>query len=210
MTIARPTGRNAARTQKAILDAAEELFADRGYRAATLQEIGHAAGVSRGTPGYFFGSKEQLYQAVVERMLGRSDAFFTRRDEAGAGTSDGAEGALATVVSSYLDFLTSEPTFVRLMHSEAVGNTNAAGRRALEIIRDQLSRAGIEADDSAELAVAVAALSCFPLAHADAVESTIGVDPWREETVAAHKRWMSRVLSSAVGAGAPDGMADGR
>lgn len=209
MTVERRTGRDAARTQKAILDAAEHLFAERGYRGTTLQEIGHAAGVSRGTPGYFFGSKEQLYRAVVERMLRRSDAFFAV-GEAETGASDGAEEALATVVSSYLDFLTSEPTFVRLMHAEVFGDTKAAGRRALEIIRDQLRSAGVESDDSAELAVAVAALSCFPLAHADAVEDTIGVDPWRAETIAAHKRWMSRVLSSALGARAPDGIADGR
>ena len=48
--------RNATRSRAAILDAAERLFAERGYDATSLTEVGAAAGVSRGTPGYFFGS----------------------------------------------------------------------------------------------------------------------------------------------------------
>jgi AcrR family transcriptional regulator len=42
---------------KAILDAAEHLFAERGYEATSLQLVGDSAGVSRATPGYFFGSR---------------------------------------------------------------------------------------------------------------------------------------------------------
>ena len=64
--------RNPARTRAAILDAAEQLFADQGYDATSLTEVGTAAGVSRGTPGYFFGSKADLYQAVLDRCSPRS------------------------------------------------------------------------------------------------------------------------------------------
>ena len=61
--------RNPARTRAAILDAAEKLFAGKGFDATSLNDVGTAAGVSRGTPGYFFGSKEELVRAVlVERM----------------------------------------------------------------------------------------------------------------------------------------------
>ena len=42
-------------TRGAILAAAEQLFAARGYKAATIQEIARGAGVSRGAPAYFFG-----------------------------------------------------------------------------------------------------------------------------------------------------------
>ena len=61
--------RNGARTREAILDAAEALFAERGYEATSLNDIGAAASVSRGTPGYFFGSKLELYRAVLARCL---------------------------------------------------------------------------------------------------------------------------------------------
>ena len=63
------TARDAARTRKAILDAAEALFAERGFDAASLADIGRQAGVSRGAPNYFFGSKVNLYRAVLERLI---------------------------------------------------------------------------------------------------------------------------------------------
>jgi AcrR family transcriptional regulator len=54
--------RNGNRTREAVLDAAERLFAEKGYDATSLNDVGTAAGVSRGTPGYFFGSKTDLYR----------------------------------------------------------------------------------------------------------------------------------------------------
>jgi AcrR family transcriptional regulator len=60
--------RNAERSRAAILDAAERIFARDGWGAATLAVIGAEAGVSRGTPGYFFGSKEGLRVAMEERL----------------------------------------------------------------------------------------------------------------------------------------------
>jgi len=61
--------RNGARTRQLVLDAAERLFAARGFDGASLTEVGAEAGVSRGTPGYFFGSKAELYQAVIHRCF---------------------------------------------------------------------------------------------------------------------------------------------
>src|SRR5947207_15793219 len=61
--------RNAERSRTAILRAAERLFATQGYEATSLNDVGAAAGVSRGTPGYFFGSKPELYQAVLDHSF---------------------------------------------------------------------------------------------------------------------------------------------
>ena len=69
MTAVSDRERNPARTRAAILDAAEKLFAQKGFDATSLNEVGAAAGVSRGTPGYFFGSKADLYQAVLDRSF---------------------------------------------------------------------------------------------------------------------------------------------
>ena len=61
--------RDADRSRGAILDAAERLFAEQGFDATSLTQVGGAAGVSRGTPGYFFRSKAELYRAVLDRSL---------------------------------------------------------------------------------------------------------------------------------------------
>src|SRR3712207_8964122 len=60
--------RSAERSRAAILDAAETLFAERGYDAVSLQEIGVAAALSRGAPNYFFGSKQDLQDRKSTRL----------------------------------------------------------------------------------------------------------------------------------------------
>src|SRR5881409_678649 len=61
--------RNPDRSREHILDAAEQLFAEKGYEETSLADVGRLAGVSRATPGYFFGSKAELHRAVLERCF---------------------------------------------------------------------------------------------------------------------------------------------
>ena len=120
--------RNATRSRAAILDAAERLFAERGYDATSLHDVGAAAGVSRGTPGYFFGSKPDLYQAVLERAFAEvRDAVRVGRAR-GLASSQGVETILAGAVSDYFDFLAARPNFVRLIEREALNGSRAAPR----------------------------------------------------------------------------------
>ena len=125
--MARAWVRDPERTRKAVLDAAEGLFARRGYATTSLQEIGREAGVSRNTPSYFFGSKEGLYVAVKERLANEVRAFA---EEAGAARSGGKKGrdprgAIAEMLRSYMDFLAANPNYVRLVEREASGEDAA-------------------------------------------------------------------------------------
>lgn len=64
-------GRREATSQESrriLLAAAAEVIAERGYRKATLAEIGDRAGISRGSIAWHFGSKEGLLMAVVDQM----------------------------------------------------------------------------------------------------------------------------------------------
>jgi AcrR family transcriptional regulator len=54
-------------TRDRILDAAEELFATRGYHGVSIRDITEAAGVQLALANYHFGSKSRLYGQVVER-----------------------------------------------------------------------------------------------------------------------------------------------
>jgi AcrR family transcriptional regulator len=64
----RPLRRDAERNRRRILDAAEELFAERGL-AVTLNDIAHHAGVGVGTVYRRFPDKGQLIDALFERRL---------------------------------------------------------------------------------------------------------------------------------------------
>ena len=56
-------------TKSKILDAAEELFMEYGFEATSLRLITTAAGVNLAAVNYHFGSKEELFQAVLTRRL---------------------------------------------------------------------------------------------------------------------------------------------
>ena len=60
--------KGATKTRDAILEAAAELFADRGYEGATLRLIGSRAAVDPALISHFFGSKQGLFdEAVLEQ-----------------------------------------------------------------------------------------------------------------------------------------------
>ena len=52
-----------------LLAAALELFVERGYAATRLDEVAARAGVSKGTLYLYFGSKEELFKAVVRETI---------------------------------------------------------------------------------------------------------------------------------------------
>src|SRR6266568_1670549 len=56
-------------TQGKILDAAEALFMEHGFEATSLRQITATAGVNLAAVNYHFGSKEELFQAVLTRRL---------------------------------------------------------------------------------------------------------------------------------------------
>jgi TetR/AcrR family transcriptional regulator len=175
--------RNAERTRGAILDAAEKLFAQKGFDATSLSEVGAAAGVSRGTPCYFFGSKAELYQAVLERC------FTDVREAVRAGraralaSGQTPEAILAGAVSDYFGFLAGRPNFIRLIEREALSGGPhdaelghlSAGQEALAAISAELGLDDSPSGDAAQLLLSIIALCWFHLIHARTVAPAVGV-----------------------------------
>ena len=60
--------RDSAATRAAILDAAERIFAQKGLHATRTEDIAAASGVTKAMIHYYFTTKENLYQAVLERV----------------------------------------------------------------------------------------------------------------------------------------------
>lgn len=55
-----------------ILDVAEQLFAEKGFDNASTNDIINKIGIARGTLYHHFSSKEEILDAIVERMINRS------------------------------------------------------------------------------------------------------------------------------------------
>ena len=61
--------RDAERTRTAILDAAQTLFSTRGFTNTGVREVADLAGVNSALVGRYFGSKEGLFRATLERVI---------------------------------------------------------------------------------------------------------------------------------------------
>lgn len=129
--------RDARRSRVGILVAAERLFSERGYDGASLADIATAAGLSRGAPSYFFGSKERLYVEVLDRAFAArqaaTEAAFADVHAwcAGDGGLPELRAALSTAIDGYLGYLLGHCEFVALvMRDELGGGHRLAARTA--------------------------------------------------------------------------------
>jgi AcrR family transcriptional regulator len=61
--------RGAGESRRELIDAAVEVFAERGYQAASVEDVIRRSGLSKGTFYFNFASKEELFGAVVHDRL---------------------------------------------------------------------------------------------------------------------------------------------
>jgi TetR/AcrR family transcriptional regulator len=126
MTTTTPPSRGArrkARTTSAILGAAEQVFVQRGYHPARIEEIAAAADVSVGSVYGHFGSKAGLYLAVVERALEMEERYLR---EAMA-TPLPAADQLTRTGEAYLRFYFDQPGYFRLLTFPPADGRGGAG-----------------------------------------------------------------------------------
>ncbi len=100
--------RKEARPQE-LLDAALELFVEKGFAATRSDEVAVRAGVSKGTLYLYYPSKEELLKAVIQQNLGQIIAQ-------GGGIVDEFEGPTAELLSMLMN-----------LWWDRVGNTPAGG-----------------------------------------------------------------------------------
>jgi AcrR family transcriptional regulator len=100
-----PRGRTPRAVREAqMVAAAERLFAERGYHGVSMDEIATASGISKPMLYDYFGSKEGLFLACVERARGR---LFEEIAGAVRG-ADEAEAALRAGVEAFLVFANAQ------------------------------------------------------------------------------------------------------
>ena len=148
------------RTTARILDAAESVFAERGFEAASLREIARRAGLQQ--PGLYnhFASKRELYAAVLDRAL-------TPMTEAMSEFLEGADSAraVAKLPAIMTDIQLAHPQMAALFQ-QALQGPDSPGQDLMRAWLDRLLAQGLEAArsgaagpvDRAELALGVVAM----------------------------------------------------
>ncbi len=116
------------RTRARILDAAEELFAERGFEATPLRDVAERVGLRIPSLYNHFDSKESLYAAVLERGIG--PVFEILAGFVVDGSADSTQ-----IVRRMMDLLAQRPNLARLVQHE----TLAGGRRLTPMLERWLA-----------------------------------------------------------------------
>jgi TetR/AcrR family transcriptional regulator len=107
----RPTVR--AENERALLEAAEAIFAEQGFSGATTAAIAKRAGVPKANLHYYFPTKEALYRAVVERVLTAWLAAAASFD-----ASEDPREALSAYIGAKMDLAREMPLASRIWSAE--------------------------------------------------------------------------------------------
>ncbi len=134
------------RREQLILDVAGQVFARAGYESAPMDEIADRAGVSKPMLYTYFGSKEGLYLAYIERAGGE----LVERLVGAAPPEDQSTAGLKARITEFLAFVEEHGDGWKVLFRELASTRPFAERvaglreRIAEAIRRMIDAAGLE------------------------------------------------------------------
>ena len=114
-------------TRDRVLQVAQALFAEHGYRGTSLRDIAKRIGIKAPSLLHHFPSKQQLYLAVLDRM------FQSLEDAANAIAwgRENRQDRMRQAVGDAIDFIASHSDFMRIMWKE-MADESGIGRQVLK------------------------------------------------------------------------------
>ena len=186
-----PGQRDPERTRRAILEAATTEFVNHGFAGASVNEIAARANVNKRMLYHYFGKKEDLYIAVLERTY---LALRTAQMQLKLAHLSPAS-AIETLILFTWNYYIQYPELLSLMSTEHLlrGKYLARSERLRDldaplmiILDDILARGAAQgvfrpAVDSRQLYISIVSLSAFFIATRSTLSTLIGPTPSTEE-----------------------------
>lgn len=122
--------------ERAILEAAKLIVAEKGLEELSMNEVGEAAGYSRALPAHYFGSKSALIHALADHIL----AGYAERMRSGSTPSQGLE-MLLDVIRFCIDDAIQNPENVRAYQTILI---NGLTRPELKPLVDRMIQQSID------------------------------------------------------------------
>jgi AcrR family transcriptional regulator len=125
-----------AEREERMLDAAEAAFGRRGFQGVSMDEIARRSGITKALLYQYFGSKEGLCEATVDRGVAR---LFAALEEATAEVPPGPAQVTA-FVQGYFDYIDATRDSFWLLYAEASPSAvNAMRQRNAAAIGDLIA-----------------------------------------------------------------------
>ena len=118
------SGREQKNTEQAIMEAAEELFLEKGYSQATTTMIARRAGVTHAMLHYYFRTKEHIFMKVLENTLDELMKSFRPV----MSCEEPFWETLEKGISTHFDFFVRHPRFATFLYDTVVHNPELIDR----------------------------------------------------------------------------------
>lgn len=202
----------AERTRAAILDAAEALFAERGFDATRLEDVAAAVGIRRASIVYYFRDKRELYDAVLEDVFGG----FRARLERALGETGPLLARIEAAVSAWVDYVAARPALAHIVLREVadgggagplpilaqVGPFLALVDRFRDSVRDDPAYAATPID-AVHVASAIVGATVFFVAAMPTLMPKSGMEALSPPSLDAHRDAVLRITRRLLGADDP-------
>ena len=192
----------AARTRARILDAASELFLERGYAQTTMKDIADLAGVARDTVHAVFGNKARVLTALIDLRLVPDDsvANVTERSDAVAIKDEVDQHKQIELFATFITSISTQlrPTFEILRTASAVEPDMAKVFAEMDRFRLQNMHTyakWIAARGRLRVSTRRAGEIIWTLASPDVARMLCDELGW---TQAQHARWLADTLTRAL------------
>ena len=201
--------RRGAETAQRILDAAEALFAERGYAGTTLRDVAERVDLRIPSLYNHFESKESLYQAVLERGVAPVMTALSEALEAGPSMLERPDRLIEETMTALVD----RPMLPRLILHE----TLSGGQHLTPMLRDIMQPVFGHAqtlleltphrtqrwseDEGRLLVLALYHVMLGYIATAPLYEDLTGIDLRTDESVSRQTRFVSRMAQILFGPG---------
>lgn len=192
----RPPGADADATRTAILEGALEAFASAGYDAVSVRELTRRLGVSHNLVHHYFGTKQNLWHAVLDYAVGEQIGEVMAQLERDLDAEGDPFASLDQSIRGVVTLFARMPALPRLLMFEAAW----AGERldyvyehyldpffrVADRLRARVEEAGGERVDLRSFAL-VTLTACGSLfTHASVARQIGGPDPFSDEAVQRH------------------------
>jgi len=151
LATAAPSFESATPSRDRILDTAEALFARRGFEGVGLREVARVTGLSKSALFHHFPTKGDLYEAVLERILG--DVLDSIAHLPVTGTAlEQLRALVETIIDAFAETPTRAPLLLRTLFEDEVlaGHETPAADAMLHRILGipiDIMRAGVQSGE---------------------------------------------------------------
>jgi len=197
-------------SEEKILDAAKEVFTEKGFDGARMEEISQRAGINKALLHYYYRTKEKLFNAIFELVMG--DLV---RDAMNKMSSDiPLFEKIEFFVEMYINLIRRNPHIPIFIISELHRNPqrlvnifkstpivkNNAFQKFADTIKEEINKENIVEIDPEQLIVNILALCIFPIIAKPIIQTIVFKEDKKEydKFIESRKKEVAKFVIAAI------------